>query len=70
MTLPYHSGTSAVMDPGPIEMPTDLPYKPPVPGLPSTPPTAPIEEPPLPPEDTPPIVDPPSIEPMPSPVTI
>jgi hypothetical protein len=58
------------MDPGPIEMPTDLPYKAPVPGLPSTPPTAPVEEPPLPPDDAPPIVEPPPVEPMPSPVTI
>ncbi|MBD5604994.1 MAG: hypothetical protein IAI48_07890 [Candidatus Eremiobacteraeota bacterium] len=69
MIQAYHSIT-AVTDPGPIEMPTDLPYKPPVPGLPSTPPTGPIEEPPLPPAGDPPISDPAPTTPIPSPVTV
>ncbi|MBD5636082.1 MAG: hypothetical protein IAI49_16560 [Candidatus Eremiobacteraeota bacterium] len=70
MTQDYHSGDlRAVTDPGSFPLPTDLPYRPPVPGLPSTPPTAPVEEPPLPPAGDPPIGDPPPPTPVPSPVT-
>ena len=70
MTQAYHSGVSAVMDPGPAPAPTDLPYKAPVPGLPAMPPTAPIEEPPLPPAGDPPVYDPEPTTPIPSPVTV
>jgi hypothetical protein len=60
----------AVTDPGPGDAPSDLPYRPPAPGLPSIPPAGPIEEPPLPPAGDPPISDPPNTVPLPSPVTI
>jgi hypothetical protein len=70
MQQAYHDGARAVTDPGPGVTPTDLPYKPPVPGLPSIPPTGPIEEPPLPPGDEPGISDPSPSTPIPSPVTI
>ena len=69
MEQDYHTGMRAVTDPGPGVTPTDIPYSPPTPGLPSIPPTGPIEEPPLPP-DEPGISDPPTTVPMPSPVTL
>jgi hypothetical protein len=70
MEQDYHTATHAVTDPGPGLTPTDLPYKPPVPGLPSMPPAAPIEEPPLPPADEPGIGDPAPPSAIPSPVTV
>ncbi len=71
MNQAYHtSDYRAVTDPGPGLEPTDTPFKPPVPGLPSTPPVAPVEEPPLPPAGDPPISDPDPTIPIPSPVTV
>jgi hypothetical protein len=70
MLQDYHTGTNAVTDPGPGLTPTDLPYKPPVPGLPSMPPVAPIEEPPLSPSGEPGIGDPAPPTAIPSPVTV
>ena len=65
--MTYHS---AVKDSDSDSEPPDLPYKPPVPGLPSTPPVQPAQEPPLQPADDLPVTGPAPWTPIPSPVTI